>query len=641
MILKSIYLFIISGLILILELSSQSLSDTILIKEVQISGKKSINGIDVNSMTIDSMILKDAEQTDLASILSLYSPVFVKSYGPGSVATSSIRGSGASHNQVFWNGLSLNSPMLGQTNLSEIPLFICDEIIVIQGQGNLAEPIGSLGGSIHLNNNIDWKNRLNISANAGTGSFGWYNGSFSVAAGNLKFQTRSKIYLTDSKNNYPYTYYTGEKTSRLKMINSEYSIKGFIQELYFNANKYNTISIKTWGQASDRNIPLDTGTPDSISSFPPEFYLSDRLLMIAEWEHQKNNRNLSVKSAYHYNFSNYTDENINLSADNYLSELTEIVTYKNQLSENTSLNAGFIESYCEVLSDNYQTKVSTNNFSFSLNASIHLLKNNMLIINTGNRVILDKTNINPLLPVLSVEFKPFNLTDLIFKSSYSKNIHFPTLNDLYWSTGGNPGLLPEKCSSAEAGFLYGRNSRFSAGINIYRADYNDLISWTPTSTGLWKPYNIKKVEARGMEATLSLKVVNKNRSGLKIISNYVYTSSKNIKTENPDDNSLNKQLVYIPVHQFNMTVIVNISDYYFIANNEFTGRRYITSDNSYYLLPYLLKDYSAGRKFNTGKSLYEIRLSLNNVFNFRYYAVNNHPMPGINFRITLRYEFNK
>lgn len=639
--LKSIYLFVIFIVIIITSLSSQSLSDTILIKEVQITDKRSINGMDANSMIIDSMILKNSEQIDLSSLLSYYSPVFIKSYGPGSVATSSIRGSGASHNQLFWNGLPLNSPMLGQSDLSEIPLFICDEIKIFQGQGNLSEPAGTLGGSIHLNNRTDFINRLNIIAGTGTGSFGWYNGFFKIAAGNSKFQSRLKIYMTSSKNDFPYRDFTSENHEILRLINGEYSLKGLVHEIYYNVNKNNIISLKTWGQSSDRNIPLNAGTSDTISSFPDEFYLSDRLMMIAEWNHEKNNRSLSVKSAYHYNFSSYTDENINLLADNYLSELTQIIDYTNQLSNNIILSTCFIESYCEVQSDNYESGVSRNTFSFSLNAKFSLLKNKMLIVKTGNRIILKDMDLHPLLPVLSVEYKPFIVTDLIFNSSVSGNIHFPTLNDLYWSTGGNPGLLPERCVSAETGLLYGKNSRCTAGINIYRSDYNNLISWTPVSSNLWKPLNIKKVEAEGIEASFSLKVLDRTKTELKIISHYTFTSSKNVKTENDEDNSLNKQLIYIPDHQFNLTLIVNFSGFYMMSNNEFTGRRYITSDNNWYLPAYLLNDYSLGKIINIRNSVLNFNVSLNNAFNNRYFAVVNHPMPGRNFRITLRYEFNK
>ena len=51
------------------------------------------------------------------------SPVYLKNYGQGQLATLSIRGNGASQTQVFWNGFKINSPTLGQTDLSLLPTF--------------------------------------------------------------------------------------------------------------------------------------------------------------------------------------------------------------------------------------------------------------------------------------------------------------------------------------------------------------------------------------------------------------------------------------------------------------------------------------------------------------------------------------
>ena len=52
------------------------------------------------------------ETENLADILSKETPIYIKSYGPGSLSTISIRGAGASHTQLYWNGIAINPPLL-------------------------------------------------------------------------------------------------------------------------------------------------------------------------------------------------------------------------------------------------------------------------------------------------------------------------------------------------------------------------------------------------------------------------------------------------------------------------------------------------------------------------------------------------
>lgn len=61
---------------------------------------------------LDAVTTKSVE--NLAQLLQENSTVFIKSYGSGSLASVSFRGTGAGHTRVLWNGVSLNSPMNGQ-----------------------------------------------------------------------------------------------------------------------------------------------------------------------------------------------------------------------------------------------------------------------------------------------------------------------------------------------------------------------------------------------------------------------------------------------------------------------------------------------------------------------------------------------
>jgi len=108
-------------LVLALNLKAQVIYDTLLLTEFEVIS----NLVDLNSptkvITIDSIARKELNLNDIGELLASYTPVFVKSYGKGSLSTVSFRGTGASHTKVLWEGLNINSPMLGQTDFSLLP----------------------------------------------------------------------------------------------------------------------------------------------------------------------------------------------------------------------------------------------------------------------------------------------------------------------------------------------------------------------------------------------------------------------------------------------------------------------------------------------------------------------------------------
>jgi iron complex outermembrane receptor protein len=103
-------------------------ADTIKINEVVVS-RNTINdeSAGYKKTMIDSSVMVKYSNSAIADLLSENTEVFIKSYGMGGTATPSFRGTDASHTLVDWNGININSPMLGQTDLSLIPVGIMDE----------------------------------------------------------------------------------------------------------------------------------------------------------------------------------------------------------------------------------------------------------------------------------------------------------------------------------------------------------------------------------------------------------------------------------------------------------------------------------------------------------------------------------
>ena len=149
-------------------LSQNTISDTVRINSVTVNGHSKTR----NQQTLDSSILGNPQHLNLGDLLSKKSHLFIKSYGIGSLATVSLRGSGTAHTQVNWNGISLNSSMNGSSDLAIFPLFFMDQVGVNYGLNSLADGTGGIGGSVNISTLPEFGKQLNLFSSYLHGSFG-------------------------------------------------------------------------------------------------------------------------------------------------------------------------------------------------------------------------------------------------------------------------------------------------------------------------------------------------------------------------------------------------------------------------------------------------------------------------------------
>ncbi len=142
-------------------------STAISLKEVEITGVQSKQfTVGKKIQQLDSLTKQNFINSNLAEILAVNSPVFVKNYGPANLSTSSFRGGNASQTAVLWNGFNIQNNMLGQNDFSQLPNFIFDDIGIEYGGSAGAWGSGAMGGSIHLNNKPKFDKGIYTSINA-------------------------------------------------------------------------------------------------------------------------------------------------------------------------------------------------------------------------------------------------------------------------------------------------------------------------------------------------------------------------------------------------------------------------------------------------------------------------------------------
>jgi len=123
--------------------------------------------------------------------------------------------------------------------------------------------------------------------------------------------------------------------------------------------------------------------------------------------------------------------------------------------------------------------------------------------------------------------------------------------------------------------------------------------------------------------------------------NYSFTKSTNEKSYQVlGEETLGKQLIYIPEHIANMHAKISFKNFYLTYTHLFVGLRYTTSDNTLLLPFYHLANLEIEKKFTIKKNTYGIFFKVNNLFDENYQAIAYRAMPGINFTAGLSIQLN-
>ena len=239
-------------------------ADTIKINEFEV--KESIYSVSspYKKTTFDSLTFIQHKTSELSDLLTTESSVFVKNYGNGQLASVSFRGTGATHTQVYWNGINLNSSMNGQIDFNLFPLFFTDDAELHHGASSIADGSGGLGGSVQILNS-DFKKGVNVVLAAG--SFDYYQSGFKANYSLGKLKLGSKFYYKSVKNDYAFLNYTKSGFPKEYLINAEVLQQGFMQAFEYDFSTKSKLSFYFWLMDSDRNLPQpisSVGVSDEI-----------------------------------------------------------------------------------------------------------------------------------------------------------------------------------------------------------------------------------------------------------------------------------------------------------------------------------------------------------------------------------------
>ena len=603
--------------------------DTLRLETVEIvSQKGSISQTGKKIQKIDSSLLQQYRLNSVADLIGINSGVYIKSYGLGASSSSSFRGGSANQTALLWNGINIQNAMLGQADLSVLPSFLFSNVEIEYGGSSSLWGSGAVAGSIHLNNELKFDKGLQTTFQAGGGSFGLNNQALSQLSSFKKFASSTKLYHSNSVNNYLYNSEVDGSLRSLKLKQANYDFKGLLQEMKWLIKANQILTIHIWLNDNQRKLP-------SFNDNVTKSVQNDKAARLsANWTYVKNKFKSDFKLAYLIDGLDYTDSLASVfSKSKIYTSIIESQNYLIHKNHTFQLGLNFTNNLGQT--NNYNASKTLQKLAFLVGDQYVLLKNKIKI-NVAAR--LEKFNTGAMHLTGSVSGDYRFLKHLLFSVNASKVYRQASLNELYWQPGGNAQLKPEEGYTAESNLKLETHKNkiyFEVGISAFDRIISNWILWTPGPNGQPSPLNIQKVWNRGLETNWNLKYKNKKfASGIQVNTSYVLSTVLSNEIEN--SNVVAKQLIYTPRYNLNGNIHVSYSHFTFYYLQQYVGYRYTTSDNSAWLNPY----YYGGLKFQWQFGFKKINLisnfSVNNLYNQSYQVIAARPMPSRNYEFGIQ-----
>ena len=606
--------------------------------------------------------------------------VSVKDYGGlGGLKTVSIRNLGGAHTAVIYDGINISDAQNGQVDISRFFTEDLEEVRVSIGQEDdilhSARTLSS-AGSLHIRSKVpefhDGKrNRVKVGVTAG--SFGTYNPKirYEQKINDLWSLSGGAAWLS-SKGDYPFTLRNGSQISEEIRLNSDVAILNAEVNIYGQfGEKEGGISHRKGGKFISKinMLSSERGLPGSVVLYtqkPTERLWDRNILASSRYENKfGNNWELETSLSYSNAWNRYTDvsaaysepqdhrytqQEISLSAvvqyspfaslkiavaedlfGNILDSNIPECPFPRRLSNLTALSARYIgrrlKATGSLLGTYFRDQILTAEARKGSDATSQAGKPGAAAPEGGR-----------LSPSLSASYGLIrNL--LHIRTSYREGFRVPTFNDLYYARVGNTALVPEKARQFNIGATWNSSHKDILDISFTADGYMNLIKdkivATPTMF-IWKMRNIGKVRMSGLDLSLNLRWKANEWMNLHIRGNA--SLQKAIDITDPASKNWKHQIPYTPT--FTANSVISAQTRWFTATYTLNavGKRYALAQNiqSNMIEGYRDHSLSLNRSFKIREAGLHLSAEAMNLSGVNYEIIRYYPMPGRNYRITLK-----
>lgn len=552
----------------------------------------------------------------LGDLLQETSPIFVRQYGAGMLASPSFRGTSPGHTALFWNGVPINSISLGQSDLSILPVQATDRVEVQFGSSGALFGNEAIGGSVHLSTTTIKKEGLQGAFSQTIGSFGLNQTSMTAAYGNPTLRFQTKGYLQDQPNTFRYRDISRVGAPWERQAHAAFKQQGVLQDIWWQASPHTQVKASFWWNQAQREIqPL-------IGSSTQDRQADESFRAVIDYKYQKKSSVWKLKGAWvadHQQFNAQTNQ----TSQGLLGLDWELPS-----ARNLALRAGVRGTW---MNANLSTYTATEQ-RWEAYQSLGWQEGEHISVSLNLRQLAYPKELVPFLPGLGLDWRIFegDRTSLHLKTAWGLGLKIPTLNDRFWEPGGNPNLQPEKSQNAEMGFQLKQIRTFSWShrLTYYRMQVEDWIIWLPKGN-FWSPENIREVHNQGLEYQSESSWTTGHITWQANLA-YTYSSTRDLAQDG------SQQLPYSPKHQGNAGLQVKGDDFAFDLSGFYVGQRSIASGESRILKGFALGNLGLTFSGAKWKSLQlPLRFQVLNIFNQSYQVLYLRAMPGRSYQLNL------
>lgn len=582
---------------------------------------------------LDPISLKSYSNYSFGDLLAIKSQVFIKSYGPGGLASPSIRGGAANHTAVIWNGVSINSPMNGGVDLSLLPVGFIDDVRVQYGGSGTLYGSGAVSGIIHLGNADLFKQENSLRVRGSGGSFYSRSVFTALKIGNENIASSFKYFGNFSDNDFEYIKLDGSKETQ---TNAGIKQHAFLSETQIKTSDYSFLKATIWYQFHDKEMQ----TLMSATSPSEAFQENKNLRLALNWNYQSKDVNIVFKSVYLKGKNFYVDPAWSSESLNESTSWINEIESKFIINEHQILIGGLNLTAEKAESGSYTENAKRNRTSAFISHKFINLFDRLTFVNSIRQEIVE----SDFLPIVfSSGFNLKLIEEINLNGNISRTYNLPGLNDLFWApsayTSGNPDLKAEYGWSGDIGFEESfevEEFRFSMKQNLFFNNLNDWIVWLPDANFVWMPVNKNKGKSHGFDFHLNVEK-NIGESVLSFSGIYTWTSSN--FEEEVDGEIVKTEMVYVPKKQLLLNIGLRHERWDVNYTHNFVGER-IYFNGSDPLESYSVGNIAINYSMPLNKNMLTASLQIRNAWNKNYQVINNYAMPGKYLNLSITYDLN-
>ena len=572
----------------------------------------------------DSIDIAAAGHANLTQLLQTESSVFVRNYGPGTLGTLTIGGGSAEQTNVMWQGIAIRNPMLGQIDVTLLPVDLFTSIGIQAKGGSAQYGNNQLSGGLNLNTDLPIDREKTIGLSLEHGSWQRFSGHLKALYAVGQSRSQTSLYGLHSKNDYAF------ELNGLSMRQANASIQnlGLYHLSEIPLNTQNKLDIGLWWQDSEQEIP-----PTSVQNSSNANQNTTSFRSVLGWKNRAPRGKSEVRLGYVAGSIDYRNPARLEESQTRFGSVVFAAQHQWWFGGSKSLTLGVDDRLQHGDAPAYGGRQLEN--QLEVHAGYEWTKPRWEVGIFVRQGLLEQ-ELMPTTASIQSSFQAHPSARISL--GLSRDLRYPTLNERYWQPGGKPDI------EEESGWSQRLSVSTSWQWGIWEWDmtghgFNRLISnwilWSPQDElNFWAPDNLARVWSRGGGVRTQAKAQLADLC-LSVRVNYSHTSSTNQVAIKTPRLNVGDQLFYTPKNRVGLTAETSWPKWRVRYEHQYTG--------SY---PGILSEVPAfqvgslhiARSFDWVDKKMRVWIRVHNLWDIQYRVIERRPMPGRNFRLGLSFE---